>query len=145
MNKQNAIAHLYDSAVKAKTTLIREVIGTVTQRQLNDIKAAGIELSDDYVHTLDNYAIIHSLRKHGNKQMEQLRGQVAITKQDFERIPDVLNDYDSIFFDKNDRGQDVIIYKKAYEDGSNLYAEEVRVGRKELAMASMYKTKGTFL
>jgi hypothetical protein len=34
MDKQNTIANLYDSAVKAKTTLIREVIGRVTQRRV---------------------------------------------------------------------------------------------------------------
>jgi hypothetical protein len=140
---KSKIDKLFDIASKSKEKLLKETIGKATEKQLSDIRAAGIDISEDYIHTIDNYAIVHSLKKHGNNKTEEPRGQLAITKQDFEKIPDILANYNKLTSEKNSRGQDVIIYQKSYEDGTTLYAEEIRVGRKELAMVSMYKTKRT--
>ena len=41
----------------------------------------------------------------------------------------------------NRRGQDVIIYSKAMNDGVTYYVEEVRLGRHELAASTLYKRK----
>jgi hypothetical protein len=138
---KSKIDKLFDIASQSKEKLLKETIGKATEKQLSDIRAAGIDISEDYIHTIDNYAIVHSLKKHGNNKTEELRGQLAITKQDFEKIPDILANYNKLIFEKNSRGQDVIIYQQSYGDGTTLYAEEIRVGRKELAMVSMYKTK----
>jgi hypothetical protein len=124
------IGQLFDGSLKTKRKLDKESIGKVTKRQLLDISAAGIDLSESYTHTIDNYAIIHSLKKHGDEKTEEPRGQIPITKQDFEKIPDILASYNSLAVEKNSRGQDVIIYQKSYEDGTTLYAEEVKRGKK---------------
>ena len=63
------------------------------------------------------------------------------TKEDIEAIPQILENYDDLFTHKNRRGQDVVVYSKIYKDGTTTYVEEVRVGRKELAMDTIYKRK----
>jgi len=138
---QSKITTLFDIAKNLNPLHVKQIIGSITQRQLNDITSAGVDISESYKHTIDIYAIIHSLKKHGNKITEEPRGQVAITKADFEKIPDILDSYDKISVSQNKRKQDVIIYQKAYDDGTTLYAEEVRVGREELAMGTLYKMK----
>ena len=138
---QEKITHLFDVAKILKTTHIKQVIGNITDRQMRDITFAGVHISEKYKHTIDLYAIIHSMKKHGSEQTENPRGQIAITREDFEKIPDILDNYDHIVIDKNKRNQDVIIYQKTYADGTTLYAEEVRVGRAELAMGTLYKMK----
>jgi hypothetical protein len=138
---QEKIINLFDIAQTLGTKHTKQIIGCVTKRQLNDITSAGVHISEKFKHTIDVYAIIHSLKKHGSQQTEELRGQIAITKRDFEKVPDVLENYDYIAINKNKRNQDVIIYQKAYSDGTTLYAEEVRTGREELAMGTLYKMK----
>ena len=140
---QEKITRLFDVAKILKTTHVKQIIGNITARQIKDITSAGIEISEKYKHTIDIYAIIHSMKKHGAKQTEEPRGQIAITREDFEKIPDILDNYDRIAVGKNKRNQDVIIYQKMYSDGTTLYAEEVRIGRKELAMGTLYKMKKT--
>ena len=142
---QEKITTLFDIAKSLKTKHIKQIIGNVTERQLKDITSAGVDISEKYKHTIDIYSIIHSLKKHGHQQTEEPRGQIAITKEDFEKIPDILNNYDCVSVARNKRGQDVIIYKKMYGDGTTLYAEEVRVGREELAMGTLYKMKKALL
>jgi len=122
-------------------TLLKKVVSPVSDRQLQDFHNAGVEVNKSYNHTIDNFSISHAIKRHGLSK-EELRGQLPITDADFEKVNDILENYDEIAFGKNDRGQSVIKYSKKYFEDVTLYIEEVRVGRKELAMATMYKTKG---
>ncbi len=62
-----------------------------------------------------------------------------VTKEDFERIPEILESPDSISYGgKDKRGLDIIRYEKQF-NGTTYIAEEVRTGRKELAFQSMWK------
>ncbi len=140
---KGSIADLVSIAKQKKGNLVKIALSKPAEKQLADLQNLGIDVDDSYVHTIDNFSIVHAFRKHGNAKIEELRGQIAIADADFDRIPSIIEAYDGIGLDKNDRGQDVIKYAKTFEDGVTYYFEEVRVGRKELSMATMYKRKLT--
>ncbi len=97
-----------------------------------------------YVHMIDGSAIRHVQKKHGDAVEEGKRGQVAVTDQDFERIPDVLSSPDMTAYGlKNDIGRPMIAYVKRLADGTFLYLEEVRSKRQRLALQSIRKYPAT--
>ena len=131
---------------KAKTVLNkvhRSVVGALTDRQKKDFAANGIDVDDSYVHSVENSAIRHNQKEHGDEKKEAARGQIAITEEDYQLIPDILEDYDTVEKspNKNKQGNDVIIYTKEYPDGTIYYLEEKRDGRGSLSFETMYKKK----
>ena len=124
-----------------KDKVFRTVVGRVTDRQLSDFKATGLDITNEYVHSVENSLLIHNQQQHGNEEKERRRGQIAITEKDYELIPEILEDYDNVVLspNKDRRGRDVLIYKKEYPDGTVYYLEEVRERRKSLAFETMYK------
>jgi hypothetical protein len=50
----------------------------------------------DYILTLDTYSIIHTLERHGNPIREAKHGQIAIEKQHFIEILDVVLNPDKV-------------------------------------------------
>ncbi|HNC63581.1 MAG TPA: hypothetical protein PK075_02930, partial [Chitinophagales bacterium] len=119
----------------------REIIGRITSEQAevleNDL---GIN-PNGYTHTIEKSMINHTINNHGNERIEAQRGQLAVTEEDFTKIPEVLNNPDKIEYSgKNDKGLDTIKYTKAF-NGTTIIVEEVRTGKKELAFNTMYKHK----
>lgn len=67
-----------------------------------------------------------------------------MTDADFEKIPELIASPDAVVFGTKTKGKrDQIGYIKRQPDGSTLYLEEVRTGRKELAAVSMRKFAAT--
>ncbi|MDR0798709.1 MAG: hypothetical protein LBN18_02985 [Dysgonamonadaceae bacterium] len=124
-------------------TLVKYVLLQVSPSLVYDLSKAGIDIDEHYVHTIDNFSIAHSLKQHSHLQNEKLRGQIPLVDSDFEMIPKIIEKYDKIEFSKNKRNQNIIKYSKTFIDGTTYYVEEVRVGRKELSMLTMYKRKLT--
>jgi hypothetical protein len=68
------------------------------------------------------------------------------TKEDFLRIPEIIKEYDSVRRPLNQKGKyatssngnELILYTKKFNDGNTYYVEEVRTGKKELAIATMW-------
>ena len=95
-----------------------------------------------YNHDIDTSAIGHIYKNHGDVEKEAKRGQIAVVKDDYKRIPEIIYNWDYIAFgSKNKRGQDVIVYGKNMPDGSSVYIEEVRTGRKTLTTNTFRKYK----
>ena len=104
---------------------------------------AGLEI-EGFTHAVDTSAIRHIRKSHGDVAAEEARGQVAVTDADFESIPDVISTPDKVVFGTENRiGRDQIGYLKKMADGSTLYLEEVRTGKRELAAQSMRKYPAT--
>lgn len=78
-----------------------------------------------YRHTLDSSGIIHSL-KHAN-----------ITMSDILLIPYIINSYDVMGVGIK---EGTIVYKKQIVN-EYFYVEEIRKGRKKLAIKTLYKRK----
>lgn len=95
-----------------------------------------------YKRIIDKFSINHTLKNHGNVKIEALRGQIAITDEDFELIPKIIISKNIIHTSKNNMGNDLILYEAIIEN-TFYYVEEVRKGRKELCMTTMYKRKPT--
>ena len=76
--------------------------------------------------------------------IEAKRGQIAITEEDFELVPIIVKSQNIIHVSKNKIGNDLILYEAIIKD-TFYYVEEVRKGRKELCMTTMYKRKPTIL
>ena len=93
---------------------------------------------------VDKFAINHTIKKHGDAVQEKLRGQIAITNEDFELIPKINKSKNIIHLSKNKFGNDVLLYEAVIKD-TFYYVEEVRTGKKELCMTTMYKRKPTII
>ena len=128
------------STRKKGSSHIKKLLSAASNRHIADLKDKGVDISPEYNHTIDNNAINHALNRHSSDK-EKEQGQIPLTEKDIEIVNDVIDNYDEIKTEKNSRGQDIIIYKKRYTDGTTLYVEEVRTGRKKLAMASMRKQR----
>lgn len=97
-----------------------------------------------YHHQLDSYAINHTIKNHGNKSKEKSRGQVGITNEDLQMIPEIIDHPDSVILGtKNKKGQDQVFFVKQMPDGTALIVEEIRTGEKTLSVESMRKMAGT--
>lgn len=116
-------------------------LGVLSEMEAQKLKEiTGLDL-ENYERILDNFAVKHALNKHGHAGVEKLRGQIPITKNDFELIPKVVENPDKIEIgEKNRRGADLIKYTKNIEE-KVIYVEEIRKGRKQLALQTLYKQK----
>jgi hypothetical protein len=138
------IRNLFKAAVSSTSNkMMKETIAPVTETEVEAIKAkTGIDIDPEYKHTIDNYAINHILKNHSDPAKEESRGQIPVAESDFDRIPDIINSYDSVEnAGKNDKGLETIRYIKTFPDGVTYYFEEVRTGKKELALNTLYKKK----
>jgi hypothetical protein len=99
--------------------------------------------------SIDNYGILHTLERHGNPVREKARGQIAVTKADFTRLLDIINEFDSIRFDKRTHQNGVVkesfIFTKELEN-SYFVAKEIRHvtkkgKRNRLILQTMYIQK----
>ena len=99
----------------------------------------GLDLSG-YSRIADAYGSQHLYKEHTNTAKELSRGNVPLSKEDIGSVPEVVTTPDvRIYGTKNRRNQNSIISMKTMPDGSLLVIEEVRTGRKALALYSMWK------
>ncbi|MCC6599864.1 MAG: hypothetical protein IT223_04230 [Crocinitomicaceae bacterium] len=82
----------------------------------------------------------HTFSKHGNPFAENKRRQVAITIQDIENIPYLLENSEIIQHGLTPTGTIAIMHRIETET-TIIYIEEVRTGRKKLALKTMWKLK----
>lgn len=117
----------------------KAVIAPVDSWLAEAAKEHGIDI-EGHQHVIDGSAVRHVVSRHGNEKTEVARGQLPITNADFDRIPQVISDPDQVVLGTKTKGKrDQIGYMKRLEDGTILYLEEVRTGKKELATVSMRK------
>jgi hypothetical protein len=87
---------------------------------------------------ISDYAVRHTIKRHGNDKEERERGQRGITSKDFELIPDILLNPDEVVKGSIERGRQSILFIKAI--GDTYYAAFVLDDkRKELVFRTMYK------
>lgn len=137
---KGTLTELIQKSKDKSSTLTKAIVARVSKSLVEDLKVQGVLISEEYVHVVDNNAIRHTLNHHGG-EAEVARGQVPLTEEILLSIPEIVTHYDSLTTSKNRRGQDVILYSKTYDNGVTVYVEEVRSGRKELAMDTMYIQK----
>ena len=98
-----------------------------------------------FTRVIDNYGVRHTLKQHGNAAKEILRGQIAVTPEDFGKIPLITSEPDDVFYDgKNKIGRDVIVFVKVIDGVGYRHVEEIRGRHKLVATDSMRKKKGAW-
>lgn len=139
---KNKISEFYDRVISTKPkTNIRELLGDVSKNNIDAVKQnTGIDLTG-YERVIDSSGIKHILKHHGDEAVEAKRGQIAITRDDIARIPEIVESPDDIkYVGENKQGLPAIRYQKNI-NGVIYYFEEVRGGRKHVASDTMYKRK----
>ena len=138
---QDKISDILDYAIKNKTEYDWEDIADVSEDEARRInESTGLNIDSEYKHIVESSAINHVLNRHGEDR-EKDDSQTNITKEDFELIPEIISMADKITLGSTRQGLPAIVYEKTFADGTTFYIEEVRQGRKKLALKTMYKKK----
>ncbi|AOG22566.1 PLxRFG domain-containing protein [Acidovorax sp. RAC01] len=120
------------------------VLGQVSPQQLELLQREGVPVDGGFTHAADMFAVRHALKRHGDAAVEAKQGQLPLGEADIAAVPKIIASADALILGaKTPRGQDIVGSLKRMPDGTVLYLEEVRSGRKTLAMTSMRKYPGT--
>ncbi len=135
------IPNLYDYAVgtpsNQKVEIKYATVGPEEAARLKEV--TGFDLSGCN-HSVDNFAIRHINNQHGVPASEESRGQLAITRDDIAKIPEIVANPDKVTALKTRQNRDGVGYTKRF-DGDIFYVEEIRTGKKLLSAVSMRKLK----
>ncbi len=102
-------------------------------------RGEGLEL-EGYSHTIDASAVKHVLARHADPTVEMSRGQLPIAPEDMMRLPEILADPDKVAFGlRSVDGLSMIAFARRMSDGSTIVLQEVRTGRRRLALKSVRK------
>ncbi|MFN7153809.1 MAG: PLxRFG domain-containing protein [Acidovorax sp.] len=135
------LARAARAAGNANSTVM---LGKLSPKEAALLQREGVAVDGNFSHAADMFAVRHALNRHSDAKVERSRGQIAITDDDVARIADAVAAPTAyVLGGKTPRNQDVVGIIKRLEDGTLLYLEEVRDGRKTLAMTSMRKYPGT--
>jgi len=131
-----------------KSTFEKIPIGKAEKWLVDSAKEVGLDI-EGFEHEITNDFVVHVMRHHGNEKSEAARGQIAITKEDFDKIPEVIKKPDYVigggkYTRGKSKGKDFLSYAKKLGDGTTLYFEEVLDGKdnRTLRGKTMYKRKG---
>ena len=109
-------------------------------------EALGIDVTG-YKHVLVESAVSHIRNRHGASSIEASRGQLAVTEADFEGLPELLENPDSLAVDKayNTGRQPKIRITKQTRDGVYTIVEIILSGkkRKSLKVVTLWKDATT--
>lgn len=113
----------------------------LTEKEVEFLNVAtGFDLMN-YTRVLDKSGIKHVFRNHGDVATEKRRGNVAITKADFDLLFKIWNTKNIIKSGKDKLGNQTITYMKEIQH-QYYFVEEIRTKGKELALKTFYKKKG---
>ena len=141
--KQKQFDEIITNAINDKKAKGSITLAKVNKKVANRIKQiTGIDTLDrgERISASD---IRHILKQHGDKKIEASKGQLAITKTDLKKIPDVIENFDriekgNINKDRNGEHQTVRFVKKY--DNNILYVVEVVPNKsKTLTIKTMWK------
>ena len=123
--------------------LEKHIIGKPAQWLIEAAAGIGLDISG-LSHEVTNYFVNHSINRHGNAKTERAQGQVAITRADFDLIPDIVKNPDLTVLNIKHNQIIFIAYSKKFDDWTAIYYEEVLNSKKNKALRSktIYKKMG---
>lgn len=104
---------------------------------VNRILGISGHLLSDYRRVMDTFAVRHIFKNHGDEARESQRGQIAVLPEDFVLISALLTQYESFSVERNRIGNIMFRYTMEADGFRLVYAEEVRTGRRELAVQTL--------
>jgi hypothetical protein len=107
------IKTLVTFAKEDTTNVYKEIsLGTTPNFQAQQISAnTGVNIKG-LEKILTASGIRHAFAGHGNHKLESERGQVGIKDEDFELLPQILKESDSVVKGDNKRGQQSVVFIK---------------------------------
>lgn len=148
-NIQKELHNRIQNALLSKNSRKNTFLGTVSEKVASKVKSLlGIDVSERK-HILPDFNIRHIIKQHGNPEIEKNKGQIAITTDDIEKIPDIINNYDSIetgSINTNSitgESSNSIRYIKQYNDNISYVVEVVPNTGNTLEIKTMWKKPAT--
>lgn len=116
---------------------LKNMVFTDDPKKKKQIKPVnGIDVKG-YDFVIDSSVVGHIRAKHGNDAAQRLQGQRGVQADDYAKIPEVLNDPDTITPSEfSGRGLPLIAYTK--EIGGEKYTVVMEYRKKRLALQTMY-------
>lgn len=144
-NIQKELHNRVQNAILSKNSRKNTFLGIVSDKVANKIKSLfGIDVSGRK-HMLSDYDIRHIIKQHGNPVIEKSKGQIAVTTKDIEKIPDIIENYDSIIkgtpnVDTLTKKQfSTIRYTKNYNENTTYVVEVIPSNNNQLNIKTMWK------
>lgn len=136
----NDIDDFIKEELNKKTSNSKIYIGKINDSVANKIKKViGLDLTN-YNISLKGNNVRKIIKDHGNSILENLRGQEAITIEDFNYIDDIVLEADKIFLSgKTKQGKDVITFEKKINNKYTL-VEFISSRQKTLETQTMFKS-----
>ena len=88
---------------------------------------------------IENTALAHALRQHGDAALEAKRGQAAITRDDLQHIPEIMLTGSPSLAGANKRGTTTIEFRKSIGSNDYVVGADVRGSARQLAFKTMRK------
>lgn len=137
-----ALNNLFQAAISnSGGNAVYSDFATVSDETARIVKdETGLDVSG-WKHSIGEADIRHILKKHGNEKIENNRGQRAVTRQDIERLPEILDSFDDIQYSgTNEAGNETFLVRKRI--GDEIYcAQEIWAERKKMVVKSMWIRK----
>ncbi len=115
---QNDIDQYVDNAYENSNTEDYKKYAEVSEKLSADLKD-DIDISG-YSHALRDNDIRHIRNSHGEKTNEKY----PVTKEDIKRIPEIVSNYDAVFYFPKQSGEKGIVYVKVADNGLTYYLEQ---------------------
>lgn len=118
---------LVDQALTENDPKQTLIFRNVSSKEIDDVKRqSGLDISG-MVHEFSAEALRHAMRQHGDAAREAARipKQRQLTRQDLLRLPEVIDNYDSIQVQRREKNKSSLVYRKKFEDGETVYVERV--------------------
>ena len=129
------------NSIKNKATNTKIYMGKIGNKIANSIKSkTGIDV-ENYNLSFRSDTAKHIIKQHGNAETEAKRGQVAVTEEDFQKIPQIVSEFDNVYLSgKSQEGKPSLTFEKEID---NIYYVVNYVSDKHhnLEVQTMYKQK----
>ena len=136
---QERLNNEINTAITNKVSKGRVSLGKVTDKIVKKVQSLlGIDVTNR-THVLSDNDIRHIINEHGDPKVELKKGQIPVTGNDIQKIPDIINNYDDIIKGNPNKKGDTIRYIKQYEDGTTYLVEVVPETSKTLNIKTMWK------
>ncbi|MCU0425984.1 MAG: hypothetical protein MUF71_10205 [Candidatus Kapabacteria bacterium] len=140
MSIQKEIAALVEKA-RIENTKENIAFATISPQEAAVIlQYTGIDASG-FRHIIETDRIRHIFKEHGNEVSEAQRGNIAITAEDFELLPDIVQNYDHITHERLSKDKNETVKYAKTIGNTTYFVTEIRKRKKTLALVTMYKTK----
>lgn len=129
------------NSIKNKATNTKIYMGKIGNKIANSIKSkTGVDV-ENYNLSFRSDTAKHIIKQHGNAKTEAKRGQVAVTEEDFQKIPQIVSEFDDVYLSGNSQeGKPSLTFEKEID---NIYYVVNYVSDKHhnLEVQTMYKQK----